>query len=230
MSPEIFIDTAKTQEINKWKQRLPLEGVTTNQVIMEKDGIEFIKITEVVKDICRMLPGKPVSVELLDSERKNKILIEEAINYSQIDPNIVVKVPTIGDGRHLEIIKILSEKKIKVNSTLNITAEQLTLAAIAGAKYVSIFFNRVKDAGEDPQLHIDRMVNFISKNNFDTRIIVGSIRRPTDIVDALSSGAHIVTVPPKILEAAVFHPKSEETRKEFDEQGKRFLQIISKVE
>jgi transaldolase len=197
---------------------------------MEREGIEVSEINKVIKEICCILPNKPVSVELLDSEREKEILIEEAVNYSQIDPNVVVKVPTIGDGRHLEIIKILSEKKIKVNSTLNITSEQLILAAISGAKYVSIFFNRVKDAEEDPQLHIERMANFISKNNFDTRIIVGSIRKPTDIVDALSSGAHIVTVPPNILEAAVFHPKSEETRKEFDEQGKRFLQIISKVE
>jgi len=221
---ELYIDTSKVEEIVKWRERLPIEGVTTNQVIMTKDGIDPSQIEDTIRRICRALPGKPVSVELLDSKRSNEELIAEAVHYASLDPNIVVKIPTIAEGRSLALIKQLSEKGIVAHSTINMTAEQMVLAACAGARYVSLFFNRVKDAGEDPCAHIERITNLIAKRNFDTKVIVGSIRQPTDITQAFSSGAHIVTVTPKVLVAALYHPKTEETREEFDEQGRKFLE------
>lgn len=224
--PKIFLDTSKVEEVISWKRRLPIEGVTTNQAIMEKDGVLPDEVEKTIREICKALPGKPISVELLDSERSSKELIDEAIHYAKLASNIVVKVPTITDGRHLEIIRTLTSKGIKVNSTLNMTAEQLVMAAMAGAKYVSLFFNRVKDAGEDPKVQIERMANIIAKRNLATKIIVGSIRHPQDITDAIEAGGDIVTVPPKILYAAIFHPKSEETRREFDEKGRNFLQTL----
>lgn len=225
--PEIFIDTAKVDEIISWNQRLPIEGVTTNQLIMAKEGIPADQIKDTIVGICRALPGKPVSVELLDSERANPELIEEAVEYASLNPYIVVKVPTIADGRHLEIIADLVRKGVKVNSTLNVTCEQMLVAALAGASYVSLFFNRARDAGEDPNRHIERMANMIVRRDFDTKIIVGSIRKPEDVSEAITSGGHIVTITPKVLAASLFHPKSEETRQEFDKEGRKFSAIVN---
>lgn len=226
--PKIFLDTTKVEEVLTWKKRLPIEGVTTNQAIMEKEGVSPNEVEKTIREICRVMPGKPVSIELLDSERSNDELVREALHYAKMNSNIVVKVPTIAEGRHLELIKTLTTKGIKVNSTLNMTTEQLVMAALAGAKYVSLFFNRLKDAGGDPKLEIGRMAQIIDKRNLATKIIVGSIRNPSDITEAMEAGADIVTIPPKVLYAALFHPKSEETRREFDEKGRNFLQTLKR--
>jgi len=116
----------------------------------------------------------------------------------------------------LQVIAALAKVGVQTNATVMMTAAQLILAARAGASYVSHFFNRARDAGEDPCLEIARARHFLDAGGYRTKIIAGSIRLPRDVAEAFSAGADIVTIPPKILEAMLDHPKTAETLREFD--------------
>jgi len=219
MSREVFIDTASVDELITWQKRGIVAGVTTNQKIFLTEG--SIDFKQRVHAICDVMPTVPVSIEL--TSRGAESMTAEAIGYAGWRPNIVIKVPVTADGVGLQVIKVLSRAGLATNATLMMTAEQLILATCAGATYVSLFFNRAKDAEEDPCLEIARARRFIDAGRHPAKIIAGSIRRPKDVGEAFDAGADIVTVPPKILEAILNHPKTAETAREFDAAWEEFL-------
>jgi transaldolase len=216
---EIFLDTANVDEI---KAILPwgiISGITTNQkIFLAEKGINF---KDRVMEILKLVNG-PLSIELAKIGCPNKDLIEEAKEYASWGSNIVIKVPMWGDGKGLRIASKLKELGIKTNITCLISTNQMLLAAKVGATYASLFFNRVRDAKEDPVKVIEESKRLIDENDFSTRIIVGSIRKPEDVKEAAVAGAHIVTIPYKILVQMPFHWKTEETIKEFDQAWLEF--------
>ncbi|MEM2915199.1 MAG: transaldolase family protein [Candidatus Bathyarchaeia archaeon] len=216
---KIFLDTASLKEI---KEILPwgiVEGITTNQKIFEREaGCDF---ETRVKQIVELIDG-PVSIEITSNQIDK--MIAEAERYSSWNPEkIVLKVPMMGDGTGLKVVSILRSKGIKTNMTALMTTNQVILASKAGATYASIFYNRTKDAGNNPDEIIRNSVAIIEKSGLPTQIIVGSIRTPDDVWRAAVSGAHIVTIPYNIITQMPFHPKTEETIKEFDEAWRKFL-------
>jgi transaldolase len=218
---EIFLDTASADEI---KSVLPwglISGVTTNQkIFLAEKGVDF---KSRILEILSLVDG-PLSVELTRTADTDEDLIEEAKEYSSWNPkNIVVKVPMFGDGRGLRIVNRLKKENIKTNMTCMVTSSQVLLAAKAGATYASIFFNRAKDSGIDPLKVIEESKQIIKDSNLPTRIIVGSIRKPEDVNEAVEAGAHIITIPYKILVQMPYHLKTEETIKEFDDAWLEFL-------
>jgi transaldolase len=216
---EIFLDTANVDEI---KAILPwgiISGITTNQkIFLAEKGINF---KDRVMEILKLVNG-PLSIELAKIGCPDKDLIEEAKEYAGWGSNIVIKVPMWGDGKGLRIASKLKELGIKANITCLISTNQMLLAAKVGATYASLFFNRVRDAKEDPVKVIKESKRIIDESGFSTRIIVGSIRKPEDVNEALVAGAHIVTIPYKILVQMPFHWKTEETIKEFDQAWLEF--------
>lgn len=219
MSREVFIDTASMEELLNWQKRGIVAGVTTNQKIFLTEG--SIDFKQRVQAMCDIVPNLPVSIEL--TSRSAEAMTAEAIGYASWRPNIVIKVPVTGDGFGLQVINVLSRAGLATNATLMMTAEQLILATSAGATYVSLFFNRAKDAGEDPSVEIARARRFIDAGGHRAKIIAGSIRRPKDVGEAFDAGADIVTVPPPILQAILNHPKTAETAREFDAAWEEFL-------
>lgn len=219
MSREVFIDTASMEELLSWQKRGIVAGVTTNQKIFLTEG--SIDFKQRVHAICDIVPTLPVSVEL--TSRTAESMTAEASRYAGWRPNIVIKVPVTADGVGLQVINVLSRAGLATNATLMMTAEQLILATSAGATYVSLFFNRAKDAGEDPCVEIARARRFVDAGGYQAKIIAGSIRRPKDVGEAFDAGADIVTVPPPILQAILNHPKTAETAREFDAAWEEFL-------
>lgn len=219
MAREVFIDTASVDDVLLWFQRGIVDGVTTNQKIFLTEG--SIDFKRRVLAICDAVPRLPVSIEL--TSRGAEMMTAEAIGYASWRENIVIKVPVTADGTGLQVINVLSKAGRATNATLMMTAEQLILAARAGATYVSLFFNRAKDSGEDPCREIGRVRRFIDAGRYRTKIIAGSIRQPKDVGDAYDAGADIVTMPPKILEGILAHPKTAETAQEFDAAWQEFL-------
>ena len=223
---ELFLDTASIIEI---KNTLPLgiiTGITTNQkIFLAEKGCNF---KERVREILSLVDG-PLSVELTKTEGSDEDLIKEAAEYSRWNPkNITIKVPMFRDGRGLRIITQLSKRKIKTNATVLMSTNQVMLAAKAGATYASIFFNRVKDAGEDAEQVVRESRALLDRMNTPTKIIVGSIRKPEDVTQAAIAGAHIITIPYKILMQMPFHKKTEETIVEFDRAWQEFKQAEKK--
>jgi len=216
---ELFLDTASILEI---KNALPLgviTGITTNQKIfsMEK-GVNF---RQRVMEILALVDG-PLSVELTNTSGTDEELVKEAQEYASWSPNIVIKVPMWGDGRGLRIAHKLKELGIKTNVTCMMTANQVLLATKVEATYASIFFNRVKDSGGDPVKLIQESRRIIEEGGFSTKIIAGSIRKPEDVNEAAVAGAHVITIPYKILVQMPYHWKTEETIKEFDQAWLEF--------
>jgi transaldolase len=211
---DIFIDTANTTEIKKILPWGIISGVTTNQkIFLAEKGCNF---KDRVMEILSLVDG-PVSVELTKTSGSDEELINEAVEYSSWNrKNVTVKVPMFGDGRGLKIVTELKKRNVKTNMTALISANQVMLAAKAGATFASIFFNRVRDAGEDAEQVVRESRSLLDSMSSQTRIIAGSIRKPKDVNEAAVAGAHIVTIPYKILIQMPYHPKTEETIKEFD--------------
>jgi D-glycero-alpha-D-manno-heptose-7-phosphate kinase len=216
---KIFLDTASLKEIEEVNSWGIIDGVTTNQkLFLQEGGTDF---KQRVIDICNIVDG-PVSVETTTHGFDE--MVEEAKEYASWNKNIVIKVAMSADGNGLKVVKRLTAEGIKTNMTVMMTFNQLLLATKAGATYVSLFYNRAKDAGEDPVKIIKDYVAFVKDNNVSAQLIVGSIRKPEDVSQAVAAGAHILTIPTKILVQMPYHPKTEDTIKEFDEAWQGFLQ------
>lgn len=216
---EIFLDTANMDEISHIVKWGVIDGVTTNQKIFSNEkGIDF---KTRVKNICDLMRDRPVSVE--SNGKTLQEMLADARSFSKIATNVVAKVPMTKDGIGLEAVKILSGEGIKTNVTVMMNFNQLMLATKAGATYVSLFFNRAKDAGEDAVATVRNITSWIDSNRYKTKLIVGSIRHPDDVAQAAIVGAHIITIPYKILIAMPFHKKTEETIEEFDKAWQEFL-------
>ncbi len=213
----LFIDTASIDEIKKWS--FLVEGVTTNpKIIMNtapndvrklyrEDPIEGVKL--LLGKIGDVIGDVPVSVEIVTENE-----FEEALAYHEM--GAVVKVPVLPEK--IQLIRELAREGVMVNATVIMSASQAYLAALAGAVYVSIFFNRIKDVGGNPCDVIAKARRLLETSDLegDTVIIAGSIRNPYDVIDATICGAHIVTVPPKIFPKMLSHPKTIETVREFE--------------
>lgn len=216
---DIFLDTASADEIRAVLPWGIISGVTTNQkIFLAEKGVNF---KDRVMEILKLVNG-PVSIELAKTGCSDEELIEEARCYAGWGPNIVIKVPMWGDGKGLRIAAKLKELGIKTNITCLITTNQMLLAAKVGATYASLFFNRVRDSKEDPVKVIEESKRIIDESGFLTKIIVGSIRKPEDVKEAAVAGAHIVTIPYKILVQMPFHWKTDETIREFDQAWEEF--------
>ena len=214
---KVFLDTASAEEIREFLSWGIGDGVTTNQKIFLSEGNVDFKGR--VLEICSMKEW-PVSVE---TTRKGlDELVEEARMYAAWHKNVVVKVAMDKDGIGLKVVKRLHDEGIRTNMTVMVTLNQLFLAAKAGATYVSLFFNRARDSGLDPVKAIHEITPFLRKHG-GSELIVGSIRKPEDVEEIGSAGADIATKTPKVIRQMIFHAKTEETIKEFDDAWKEFV-------
>ncbi|MCD5405378.1 MAG: fructose-6-phosphate aldolase [Desulfotomaculum sp.] len=198
---QIFLDTANTDEIRKASELGVISGVTTNPSLIAKEGRDF---KQVVREITEIVDG-PISAEAvsLDADK----MLAEAIELSQIHPNIVVKLPMTENG--LKVAKECSKRGIKTNLTLIFSANQALLAALAGATYVSPFVGRIDDTGHDGIKLIYDIVEIFNNYSIDTQIISASIRHPIHVLESAKAGADIATVPPKVLTQMVKHPLTD---------------------
>ena len=212
---KIFIDTANVEEIKKANDWGVIDGVTTNPSLVAKEGREF---KELVQEIVNIVDGH-ISVEAISTNAEG--MVKEAVALSEWSPNIVVKIPMIPEG--LKAVKILNAKSVKTNVTLVFSVNQALLAAKAGATYVSPFIGRLDDIGHEGIQVVRDMVEIFNIYNFKTEVIVASIRHPLHVIEAAKAGAHVATVPFKVIEKMFKHPLT-------DIGLERFLEDWKKVE
>lgn len=188
---KLFIDTANLEEIKMANDMGVICGVTTNPSLIVKEKKDF---KETIKEITKIVDG-PISAEVISLEHEK--MVEEAMTLVPIHKNIVIKLPMTIEG--LKACKILTEKGIKTNITLIFTVAQALLAAKAGATYVSPFLGRLDDIGENSIELIKDIAEIFAKHNIKTEIIAASVRNPWHAKEAAKAGAHIATVPYKVL-------------------------------
>lgn len=195
------IDTANIEEIKKANEMGVICGVTTNPSLIAKEGRVF---KEVVAEIASIVDG-PISAEVISLETDK--MVEEALELSKIHKNIVIKIPMTAEG--LKAVSILSKKGIKTNVTLIFSPSQALLAARAGASYVSPFVGRLNDISSDGNKLVENIAAIFDIHEISTEIIAASIRSPEDVADAALSGAHIATIPYKVICQMINHPLTD---------------------
>jgi len=198
---KLFIDTANIQEIKEANELGVICGVTTNPSLIAKEGRDFI---EIVKEITSIVNG-PISAEVISPDSKG--MVKEALELANIHENIVIKIPMTLEG--LKATKILASKGIKTNVTLIFNATQALLAARAGATYVSPFLGRLDDIGMNGIHLIKEIVEIFSIHHIKTEIIAASIRHPVHVIEAAKAGAHIATIPYKVMIQMAKHPLTD---------------------
>jgi transaldolase len=210
---KLFLDTANVDEIRQMADLGILDGVTTNPSLVARESGAFRKILE---EICEVVDG-PVSAEVVATDARG--MLSEGRDLAKIAPNIVVKLPTIPDG--VKACRILAEEEIRVNATLIFSANQALLMAKAGASMVSPFIGRIDDSGSEGMEVIGEIVTIFENYEFDTEVLVASVRHPVHVRDAALLGADIATMPFKVMKALFHHPLTDVGLARFLEDWKK---------
>ena len=198
---KFFIDTADVTEIKNAQNMGLCDGVTTNPSLIAKTGRKF---EDVIMEICELVDG-PISAEVVSTEFEG--IVKEAKKLSKMHRNIVVKIPLIVDG--LKATRWCTDNGIKTNVTLCFSAVQALLAAKAGATYISPFVGRLDDISSDGMELIRQIVHIYDQYAFDTEVLVASVRHPMHLVESALAGAHVATIPFKVLEKLAHHPLTD---------------------
>ncbi|SPD73582.1 putative transaldolase [uncultured Desulfobacterium sp.] len=196
-----FIDTANIDEIKKATALGMVDGVTTNPSLVAKEGREFKGL---IREICSIVDG-PVSAEVVSLDAEN--MVRESKELAQIADNIVVKIPLIEEG--LKATRILAKEGIKTNVTLCFSPLQALMAAKAGATYVSPFVGRLDDISTVGMELVEQIITIYDSYEFETEVIVASIRNPIHVLDAALMGADIATIPFNVIQQLIKHPLTE---------------------
>ena len=198
---KFFIDTANIAEIKEAASMGVLDGVTTNPSLVAKEGKEFHKLLE---EICAIVDG-PISAEVISVDFDG--IMKEGRELSKIHRNIVVKVPLIKEG--LKAVKALKAEGIRTNVTLCFSPTQALVAAKAGAYFISPFIGRLDDISHSGMDLIRQIVTIYRNYQYETQVLVASVRHPLHVVEAAMIGADICTIPFKVIEQLIKHPLTD---------------------
>ena len=218
---KFFVDTANIEDIEKLIPTGFVDGVTTNPSLIAKQGADM---AETIKNICSIVNG-PVSAEVTATDFTK--MLEEGEYLASLAKNVAVKVPLTVDG--LKTCKSLREKGIMVNVTLCFSAAQALLAAKAGASFISPFVGRLDDMGEKGMDLIEDIVIMYENYAFETEVLVASIRTKQHVIDSAVIGAHVATLPPKVIYELYDHSLTDKGLKAFlDDWAKTGQSILPK--
>ena len=198
---KFFVDTANIAEIREAASLGILDGVTTNPSLVAKEGKPF---KQTIIEICEIANG-PVSTEVIATDAAG--MCKEAQEYAGWHKHVVVKVPTTREG--LKAAKCLTEQGIKTNVTLCFSASQAILVAKAGATYVSPFVGRLDDISHNGMDLVRQIVQIYKNYDYKTQVLAASLRHPMHVVEAAMAGAHVATMPFKILDMMFKHPLTD---------------------
>jgi transaldolase len=212
---KIFLDTADIEEIRIVARWGVLDGVTTNPTLFAKTSGSTYE--EVLKEICSITSG-PVSAEVVAEDVDG--MLTEGRAFAKLAPNIVVKVPMSEEG--LEAISRFADEGIKTNCTLIFTANQGLLAAKAGASLLSPFV-----INQDGMIVIRELSEIVAIHELETEVLAASIRNPLHMTQAALAGAHVATLPFKVLKQMVHHPLTDSGIQQFRADWEKARQALA---
>lgn len=198
---KFFIDTANLKEIEDANRMGMVDGVTTNPSLIARESGDF---EDIIRQICRIVDG-PISAEAVSLQTDE--MVTEARQLASIHDNIVVKIPMTVDG--LKAVRQLTDEGIRTNVTLVFSPLQALMAAKAGATYVSPFVGRLDDLSQEGLMLVQQIVEIYTNYDFETEVIVASVRNPLHVLESALLGAHIATIPYKILTQLAAHPLTD---------------------
>ncbi len=205
---KFFIDTASLNEIREAVSFGIADGVTTNPSLIAKEG--GVDFKQHIAAICELVQG-PVSAEVTSTDVEG--MLREGREYAAIAPNVVVKCPLTREG--LKATRALSDEGTKVNVTLCFSAAQAIMAAKAGAAFISPFLGRLDDIGENGLVLLQDIVDIYRNYDWDTQVLAASIRHPIHVIEAARMGAHVATMPFKVIDQLFNHPLTDKGQAQF---------------
>ncbi len=204
---KFFIDTADVEEIRKAHAMGCVDGVTTNPSLLAKVGRP---LEETIREICSIVDG-PISAECVSLEADE--LVKEGRTLAKIHDNVVVKIPMGVEG--MKAVKALTAEGIRTNVTLCFSANQALLCAKAGATYVSPFVGRLDDISQDGMELISNIIEIYQNYDFNTQVLVASVRNPVHVLQAARMGADVATLPFSVIAQLANHPLTDAGIKKF---------------
>jgi|TARA_B100000035_G_scaffold25199_1_gene19810 transaldolase len=207
----LFADTANLDEIKIANDMGVIQGVTTNPSIIAKEPQG--SFDDLIMKLAEYCGAEDLSLSVEVFAEEYDAIVKQACEiyekFSAVCPDLYVKIPVGFD--ELRAIKTCSKNGVKINATICYSEQQLIHCASAGAKYVSLFYCRLKQHGGDVERALKRTRHYILENGLDTQIIAGSIRTQQDVCDAWDYGADIVTTGLPVIKEMVSHPKTTES-------------------
>jgi len=216
---KFFLDTANLDELKAGARLGIIDGVTTNPSLIAKEGTP---IEAQIPKICEVIDGD-VSAEVVSTD--SDAMLDEGRALARLHPNVVVKVPLTRDG--IRTCSLLSREGVRVNVTLCFSAGQALLAAKAGAYFVSPFVGRLEDTGANGIDLIRNIVQIYRNYGFNTQVLAASLRNSTHVIEAAKAGAHICTLPFKLLDALLYHPLTDKGLEQFLTDHAKVFQATS---
>jgi transaldolase len=210
---KFFIDTGDVREVREAHAMGLVDGITTNPSLIAKSGRKY---REVVVEMCEIVNG-PISAEVLSTTYDE--MMAEAREWHKLHKNIVVKLPLIPEG--LRAVRTCANEGIRTNVTLCFSPNQALLAAKAGASFISPFIGRLDDVSETGMELIQKIVTIYDNYDFETEVLVASVRNPVHVVDAAVLGADICTIPFSVMLQLAKHPLTDVGLQKFIEDAKK---------
>ncbi|MCK6542015.1 fructose-6-phosphate aldolase [bacterium] len=205
---KFFIDTANLDEIREAASLGILDGVTTNPSLVARE--KNVNFHDLLKEICKVVDG-PISAEVVSTDLDG--MLKEGYELAKIHSNITVKLPLIKSG--LQACKRFTSDGIKTNVTLCFSPNQALMAAKAGATFISPFVGRLDDISTNGMQLIEEIVNMYINYGYETQVLVASVRHPMHVVEAAQIGAHVCTMPYKVIDQLIAHPLTDLGLKKF---------------
>ncbi|MGI8772453.1 MAG: fructose-6-phosphate aldolase [Acidobacteriaceae bacterium] len=216
---KIFLDTANIEEIRKGAEYGIVDGVTTNPSLVAKEGRDF---KQTIEEITGLIDG-PVSAEVTTMDKEE--MLSQGREYAKWHKNVVVKLPTTREG--ISACRILADEGIKINMTLCFSASQALLIAKAGAAYCSPFVGRLDDISEDGLQLIEDIVQIYENYGYETEVLAASLRHPMHVVQCAKIGAHVGTMPFKVLDALYNHPLTDKGLANFTKDWEEAKKVLA---
>jgi len=198
---KFFLDTAHIPHLREAAEAGLIDGVTTNPSLLAKEGGDP---REVVREIAKIVSG-PISAEVVSLDAPG--MVREGLEWTKIADNIVVKIPMTLEG--LKAIRTLSDQGIPTNCTLIFAPMQALMAAKAGASMVSPFVGRIDDIQASGMELIEQIVRNFQNYEFETEVLVASVRHPLHVIESAQIGADIATMPWSVLQSLAKHPLTD---------------------
>jgi transaldolase len=216
---KFFLDTANLDEIRRGIAWGIIDGVTTNPTLIAKEGVP---VEDQVRKIADIVNGD-ISAEVVSTNSKD--MIEEGRRLAKIHRNVVVKIPLIPEG--IVAVSALKTEGIRTNVTLCFSAAQALVAAKAGAYIISPFIGRIDDIGWPGMDLISEIVTIYNNYGYKTQVLAASIRGPLHVIQAAKAGAHIATLPFKVLEQLFHHPLTDKGLDQFLTDYRKAFELVT---
>lgn len=204
---KIFLDSADLDEIRTAAAAGAIDGLTTNPSLLARAHAD---LESFLGAACEVVQG-PVSAPVRATEPD--AIVAEARALARRHERLVAKIPITGSG--LQAMARLRSEGIRTHATLCCSAAQALLAARAGAYFVSPLVGRLEEHGEAGLEIVSQIVDIYDNYEYDTQIIVASVKKPLHVLESARLGADGVTLPKRILDELVRHPLTDSIQRAF---------------